>query len=132
MISLKDLSPTDRAALLQEARAQIEQENIEKNAFAMYALKRKDLLTKTLEELNELFCIKKYNHKELLGYKDRVISITNYLYKMVKYKKTKVFNLTISTQEEWEDYVRILTNVKNMIVMSYQNENIISEENHDN
>lgn len=123
MIKLQDLSVTDREALLQQAREQIEQENLEKNATIMYSLKKKDLLANTLKELEDLLGFK-YNieQKKL---KDHVVSIANYLYKVKRNtRKNNNKNAVIISESDWRQYVLVLNNIRVMIIASYKGESL--------
>ena len=78
MVSLDDLTPEDKERLLQEARELIDKENIEKNARIMYALKKKELVENTLQEMANNF---KLQHRpDMTRLHDRFVGITNYLY----------------------------------------------------
>lgn len=59
MMKLNDLSPEDRESLMNEMRDIIEKENLDKDATAMYAIKKKELVNNTMKEL---YSILKLNH----------------------------------------------------------------------
>lgn len=80
MVSLDDLSPEDKERLLQEARELVDQENIERNARAMYVIKKRDLVNDTINEMADIFKLKA--GPEVTRLRDRFISITNYLYSL--------------------------------------------------
>ena len=94
MVSLDDLTPEDKERLLQEARELVDQENIEKNARIMYALKKKELVENTLQEMANNF---KLQHRpDMTRLHDRFVGITNYLYSLNKVNKK------ITTAHDWE------------------------------
>lgn len=113
MISLNDLSAEDKEALLQQARQIIEEENIQKDAKTMYALKKKDLMAQTLNEMATVLNLKYSTEKQNL--KDHVVSMTHYLYKRIANDKNKN-QISITTKAQWQIYTTILENVKTMII----------------
>lgn len=121
MVKLQDLSVTEREALLKEARQQIEQENIEKNAVAMYNIKKKELITNVIEELEKALKVKCTEQKRL---KDHITSLANYLYKICRKCKNMSTNVSITNEEEWNNYVLVLNNIKTMTIMSYKGESL--------
>ena len=122
MVRLRDLSAIDRETLLREARQQIEQENIEKDAVVMYNLKKKELVTNTLKELERLLGFKYGADQKRL--KDHIISLANYLYKVRRNYKNMSAGVSIINEEEWNNYVLVLNNIKTMIIMSYKGESL--------
>ena len=125
MIKLQDLSITEREILLKEARQQIEQENIEKNAVAMYNIKKKELLTNAIEELEKALKVKCTEQKRL---KEHVTSLTNYLYKICRKCKNMSTNVFITNEEEWNNYVLVLNNIKTMMIATYKGESLNESE----
>ena len=108
MISLNDLTPEDKERLLQEARELVDQENIEKNARIMYALKKKELVENTLQEMANNF---KIQHKpDMTRLHDRFVGITNYLYSLNK------VNQKIITAHDWEVFENICKKVHECMV----------------
>lgn len=108
MISLNDLSPEDRERILQEAREIVDKENIEKNARAMYAMKKKELVDNTLKEMTQnLKLTSKVDYSRL---HDRFVSLTNYLYSL------NHVNQKISTEKDWEVFTDICRKVHECIV----------------
>ena len=47
MVNFEDLTPEDQERLLKQVREKIDEENIAKNAAAMYAIKKKELVNNT-------------------------------------------------------------------------------------
>ena len=108
VVSLDDLSPEDRERLLQEAREIVDKENIEKNARAMYAMKKKELVDNTLKEITQNFRLtSKVDYSRL---HDRFVSLTNYLYSLNN------VNQKISTEKDWEIFNDICRKVHECIL----------------
>ena len=108
VVSLDDLSPEDKERLLQEARELVDQENIERNARTMYALKKKELVNQNLEEMSKTFKLK--HGPEITRLKDRFVNITNYLYSLNK------VNPKICTKNDWETFEAICEKVYECMV----------------
>lgn len=111
MVSLDDLSPEDRERLLEEARELVDKENIERNARAMYVIKKRDLVNDTVNEMVNTFKLKA--GPDVTRLRDRFISISNYLYSVNTKQKG---NIKITTKEEWELYVNICKKVHECMV----------------
>ena len=108
MVSLDDLTPEDKERLLQEAREIVDKENIEKNARAMYAMKKKELVDNTLKEITQnLRLTSKVDYSKL---HDRFVSLTNYLYSL------NHVNQKISTEKDWEIFNDICRKVHECIL----------------
>ena len=108
VVSLDDLSPEDKERLLQEAREIVDKENIEKNARAMYAMKKKELVDNTLKEITQNFRLtSKVDYSRL---HDRFVSLTNYLYSL------NHVNQKISTEKDWEIFNDICRKVHECIL----------------
>ena len=108
VVSLDDLSPEDKERILQEAREIIDKENIEKNARAMYAMKKKELVDNTLKEITQnLRLTSKVDYSRL---HDRFVSLTNYLYSL------NHVNQKISTEKDWEIFNDICRKVHECIL----------------
>ena len=108
MVSLDDLTPEDKERLLQEARKIVDKENIEKNARAMYAMKKKELVDNTLKEITQnLRLTSKVDYSRL---HDRFVSLTNYLYSL------NHVNQKISTEKDWEIFNDICRKVHECIL----------------
>ena len=108
MVSLDDLSPEDKERILQEAREIVDKENIEKNARAMYAMKKKELVDNTLKEITQnLRLTSKVDYSRL---HDRFVSLTNYLYSL------NHVNQKISTEKDWEIFNDICRKVHECIL----------------
>lgn len=108
MISLNDLTPEDKERLLQEARELVDQENIEKNARIMYALKKKELVENTFQEMANNFKIQ--HRPDMTRLHDRFVGITNYLYSLNK------VNQKIITAHDWEVFENICKKVHECMV----------------
>ena len=108
VVSLDDLSPEDKERLLQEAREIVDKENIEKNARAMYAMKKKELVDNTLKEITQNFRLtSKVDYSRL---HDRFVSLTNYLYSLNN------VNQKISTEKDWKIFNDICCKVHECIL----------------
>ena len=118
MVSLAELSPEEREHLLSQARELIEQENIEKNAVAMYTIKKKEYFENLMNEIANELKIKKENEKTYLMSKIKTLIYT--LYRYYKYKDKKEFNEnnTISCDKEWESFTRIGDTIKDAVIKS--------------
>ena len=118
MVSLTELSPEEREHLLSQARELIEQENIEKNAVAMYTIKKKDYFENFMNEIANELKIKKENEKTYLMSKIKTLIYT--LYRYYKYKDKREFNEnnTISCAKEWESFTRIGDTIKDAVIKS--------------
>ena len=118
MVSLAELSPEEREHLLSQARELIEQENIEKNAVAMYTIKKKDYFENFMNEIANELKIKKENEKTYLMSKIKTLIYT--LYRYYKYKDKREFNEnnTISCAKEWESFTRIGDTIKDAVIKS--------------
>ena len=118
MVSLAELSPEEREHLLSQARELIEQENIEKNAVAMYTIKKKDYFENLMNEIANELKIKKENEKTYLMSKIKTLIYT--LYRYYKYKDKREFNEnnTISCDKEWESFTRISDTIKDAVIKS--------------
>ena len=108
VVSLDDLSPEDKERLLQEAREIVDKENIEKNARALYAMKKKELVDNTLKEITQNFRLtSKVDYSRL---HDRFVSLTNYLYSLNN------VNQKISTEKDWKIFNDICRKVYECIL----------------
>ena len=108
MVSLDDLTPKDKERLLQEARELVDQENIEKNARIMYALKKKELVENILQEMANNF---KLQHRpDMTRLHNRFVGITNYLYSLNK------VNQKITTAYDWEVFENICKKVHECMI----------------
>ena len=118
MVSLAELSPEEREHLLSQARELIEQENIEKNAVAMYTIKKKEYFENLINDISNELKIKKENEKTYLMSKIKTLIYT--LYRYYKYKDKKEFNEnnTISCDKEWESFTRIGDTIKDAVIKS--------------
>ena len=118
MVLLDDLTPGDRERLLLEAREIIEQENIEKNAIAMYTIKKKEYLESIINEVETELNIKEQKDKTYIG--EKMKSLIYSLFRYDKYgnhyngQKTN----TISCTEEWNSFTRIGNIVKDAVIQS--------------
>lgn len=100
-VKLVDLSPEDREALMQQAREEVEKENIEKNAVAMYAMKKKELMNNTVTEIANTLRLK--SGPPVTKCRDRFVHMTNYLYALNRPAVNSCgSNVTkIVTAEDW-------------------------------
>lgn len=118
MVSLAELSPEEREHLLSQARELIEQENIKKNAIAMYTIKKKEYFENLMNEIADELNIKRENEKTYLISKIKTVIYT--LYRYDKYKDKREFNEnnTISCAKEWESFTRIGNTIKDAVIKS--------------
>lgn len=115
-VKLFDLSPEDRELLLQQAREEIEKENIAKNAVAMYAMKKKELVDATVQEMAHTLKLK--SGPQVTKCRDRFVHMTNYLYVLNKPAVNNVGSnvAKINTAEEWELFQDICKKVHECMV----------------
>ena len=118
MVSLAELSPEEREHLLSQARELIEQENIEKNAVAMYTIKKKEYFENLMNEIANELKIKKENEKTYLISKIKALIYTLYRYNKYKDKKEFNENNTISCVKEGESFTRIGDTIKDAVIKS--------------
>ena len=117
MINFADLTPEDQDMLLQQARAMIDEENIQKDAITVYKIKRKELTEKCLNEI-----YKTYNMRydcDQRGVKSRYVSLTNYLLRLSvlgKQNANSPSNIIISKPAEWDKFVKISEAVKKVFI----------------
>lgn len=118
MISLNDLSSEDKEQLLKQAREAIEQEIVQKNAIAMYNIKKKDYFDSITEEIVKTLNIKDYKQKKYL--EEKMKSLIYILYRQEKYGNRFIpqKNNTISSSVEWESFTRIGNTIKDAIIKS--------------
>ena len=117
MVSLDDLSPEDRETLLNQAREVVEQENIEKNAIAMYAIKKKEYLESIINEVNTELNVKEWNKTYV---SEKMKSLIYSLFRYSKYSNRYISqkNNIISCAEEWESFTRIGNTIKDAVIQS--------------
>ena len=127
MVSLAELSPEDREHLLSQARELIEQENIEKNAIAMYTIKKKEYFETLINEIAKELNIKKEKEKTYLISKLKTIIYTLYRYNKYKDKREFNENNTISCAEEWNDFVYIGNTIKEAVIKSINSQEKIND-----
>ena len=127
MVSLAELSPEDREHLLSQAREIIEQENIEKNAIAMYTIKKKEYFETLINEIAKELNIKKEKEKTYLISKIKALIYTLYRYNKYKDKREFNENNTISCAEEWNDFVYIGNTIKEAVIKSINSQEKIND-----
>ena len=127
MVSLSELSPEDREHLLSQAREIIEQENIEKNAIAMYTIKKKEYFETLINEIAKELNIKKEKEKTYLISKIKALIYTLYRYNKYKDKREFNENNTISCAEEWNDFVYIGNTIKEAVIKSINSQEKIND-----
>lgn len=127
MVSLAELSPEEREHLLSQARELIEQENIEKNAIAMYTIKKKEYFETLINEIAKELNIKKEKEKTYLISKLKTIIYTLYRYNKYKDKREFNENNTISCAEEWNDFVYIGNTIKEAVIKSINSQEKIND-----
>ena len=127
MVSLSDLSPEERKHLLSQAREIIEQENIEKNAIAMYTIKKKEYFETLINEIAKELNIKKEKEKTYLISKIKALIYTLYRYNKYKDKREFNENNTISCAEEWNDFVYIGNTIKEAVIKSINSQEKIND-----
>ena len=127
MVSLAELSPEEREHLLSQAREIIEQENIEKNAIAMYTIKKKEYFETLINEIAKELNIKKEKEKTYLISKIKTLVYTLYRYNKYKDKREFNENNTISCAEEWNDFVYIGNTIKEAVIKSINSQEKIND-----
>ena len=123
MVSLDDLSPEDRESLLNQAREVVEQENIEKNAIAMYAIKKKEYLESIINEVNTELNVKEWNKTYV---SEKMKSLIYSLFRYSKYSNRYINqkNNIISCAEEWESFTRIGNTIKDAVIQSIKGDKL--------
>ena len=123
MVSLDDLSPEDRESLLNQAREVVEQENIEKNAIAMYAIKKKEYLENIINEVNTELNVKEWNKTYV---SEKMKSLIYSLFRYSKYSNRYISqkNNIISCAEEWESFTRIGNIIKDAVIQSIKGDKL--------
>lgn len=115
VLSLRDLSTEDRESLLREARELVEKENLERDAKVMYSIKKRQLITDTVEEISRALHLKHEPERRKL--RDRLVLMISFIYKScVQRNLSSSTNISITNEGEWENYVRITDNVKIMMI----------------
>ena len=127
MVSLAELTPEEREHLLSQAREIIEQENIEKNAIAMYTIKKKEYFETLINEIAKELNIKKEKEKTYLISKIKALIYTLYRYNKYKDKREFNENNTISCAEEWNDFVYIGNTIKEAVIKSINSQEKIND-----
>ena len=110
-IKLSDLCPKERELLMQQAREEVEKENIEKDAVAMYAIKKKELINNTVNEITNVFNLKK--ETSIIKCRTNFVQMVNYLY-MLNNATTNNNGkniVKITTAKDWELYQSICKKV---------------------
>lgn len=117
MVSFKDLTPEEQQSILAEAREMIEQENIQKNARAVFAQKKKELTEQHMEEIYKTFRIIANTHKTSI--RQKYTGIVNMLYRInclgIRGIDTTGLN-QITTQNEWKEYEEIANAAKEFFI----------------
>ena len=116
MVNFEDLSPKDKEKLLQQARLIVEQESITKNASATYKIKRKELTDNSIDEISKALHM---SVPEKHGFKQRYISIVNYLFKFVINGKYSSNDYVISNAIEWNLFEKVNAIIKNALIECY-------------
>lgn len=114
MVTLNDLTPEDKERLLEEAREIVENENIQKDARAMYALKKKELINNTTDEI--IHTIKLKTGPQATKLRGKIVDMSNYLYSLNK------VNPRITSKHDWEIFEGVCNKVKECIVHSVRRE----------
>lgn len=110
-MKLNELSEQDREDLMTEMRELIDKENMERDARSMYAIKKKELVDKSLQEITMVFGLR--NNQDIGRAKDRFVHMTNYLYGLNKWTPKNQTGLTkIETQEDWSLFEGICVKVR--------------------
>lgn len=110
MVTLNDLAPEDKERLLEEAREIVENENIQKDARAMYALKKKELINNTTDEI--IHTIKLKTGPQATKLRGKIVDMSNYLYSLNKVSPR------ITSKHDWEIFEDVCKKVKECIVHS--------------
>jgi hypothetical protein len=120
MVNFEDLSPEDQEKLLEQARQIIDAENLEKDAIAIYKIKRKEHTEQCLESIYNALHISSYPDKENI--KRRYLSLVNYLFKIKvtgKQYSSSPPNVIINNAFEWNRFVAISNDIKDTIIRCY-------------
>ena len=116
MVNFEDLSETDKEQLLQQARLIVEQEYINKNATAIYKLKRKELINKNIDEIHKELHIQPFLKD---GLRQRYVSIVNYLSKFAICGEYISEDLKIVDSDAWEIFKQVNAIVKDTFISCY-------------
>lgn len=129
MINFEDLSVEDQERLLLQAREKIEQENLQRNAADTYKIKKKDLMSNTLEDIYKVMDIHldsdtvrstRQTEQYRNAIKTRYVSMVHYLFKAnVSGKQHVTDNLVITTAFEWDRFVKINGIIKDAVIAAY-------------
>lgn len=124
MINFDDLSHEDKERLLAQAREEIEKENIAKNAVAMYAMKKKELMDNTVSEIVDTLRLKR--GPESTKCRDRFVHMSNYLYALNRPATNRNgSNVTrITNAEDWALFQDICKKVHECMVHCVKYSNI--------
>jgi hypothetical protein len=122
MVKFEDLSPEDKEELLKQARQLIDEENMAKNAVAMYKMKRKNYTDSCLDEIYQTFNVGgRYLQRDKNAIKTRFVSMVNFLFKAnILGKEHAVDNYVITNSFEWERYTASCDIVKEAMIKMYQ------------
>jgi hypothetical protein len=120
-IKLSDLCPKERELLMQQAREEVEKENIEKNAVAMYAMKRKELVDNTMNEIIHTLKIK--GGPDTTRCRDRFVHMTNYLYVLNRPATNNAGSSVtkITTAKDWALFQEICNKVHECMIHCVKN-----------
>lgn len=126
MINFEDLSVEDKERILEQAKQIVEEENLQKNAKAMYSIKKKELVDNYIDVINSVFKIKKYS-PEHRAIETRYKSMINYLYKIKVFGKQHAESINNNTQiitceKEWNLYKEIANTMKDAVINCYKGE----------
>ena len=108
VVSFKDLSPEDQEILLAEAREMVEQENIQKNARAVFAQKKRELTEQNVNVICSDYGIKAKKHETAMH--QRYINVVNLIYRvnLIGSAGLDATGLnSITSKDEWELYEKI-------------------------
>lgn len=124
MINFEDLSPEDKARILEQARQQIDEENIRKNAIAMYAMKKKELTDNIITEMANTLRLKP--GPAVSKCRDRFVHMSNYLYALNRPATNRGGSnvARITTAEDWELFKDICKKVHECMVHCVKYDNL--------
>lgn len=109
VIHLEDLSPEDLAKLMDEARRKVEEENIAKDAAAIYGIKKKELVEQTVQEIGKAIGLK--HGPEITKLRANFVTMSNYMLMLCINRKGNS-NTKIHTDKEWTIFKNICKSIK--------------------
>lgn len=126
VVNLSDLAPEDVEILLKQAREQIEHEQLEKDAIAVYAMKKKDFMTKVLNSAVEgISKGRKITEKDSDAISNKLKALIYAVYKYDAYDKVSSMNtasVIIKDEKQWNRFVYVANTIKDAVIKASEKE----------